>query len=349
MSDDEKKLDNDHKVTPPSSNNLGLGPVGNNKSAFRRSKTIGCISYSPRSRELRMNEKKYRLLDTSIKVSEITDIDTKDRTFRASVEVTVRWSPNQKQRETLDKLMKEEEDEKLHAFLKKVKYPKLIPGNGREIHTMYKTTEIDDVVIAIQKRWLSPKPNHFELLFYSVQQLDGLWQMDKDRGELGSFPFDKHTLPIYLTTTTSKFDRFRLKLDECTTDRETCWVQDKVIFLPSSSHAFDCCMAHLWTWVKADQTKRTYDGGLSVHVTALRRWLYYLKHVLLFVMIQSLLLAPGYAINVEKVGERLEYFVTLLLAQTALLFFVKDSLPKLKYYSILDEYIMWNYILTMVY
>ena len=40
--------------------------------------------------------------------------------------------------------------------------------------------------------------------------------------------------------------------------------------------------------------------------------------------------------------------MTLLLAQTALLFVIQDSLPKLTYYSILDEYIMWNFVLTAI-
>ena len=306
-----------------------------------------------------MKQENYRILETSLTVCNITDIDTKSRTFRASVEVTMRWSPTQQEMNKLDELMKEKDDVcsdvlSVHGFLKTVKYPKVIPMYGREIETTYKTTDIDGVMVSIQRKELTPKqrmnPQNEDrgLVFYSVQQLDGLWQMDADKGELDNFPFDKHKLPIQITTTTSDIDRFRIKLEDCATDEKTHWVQDKVVFYPSSSHSFDCCMASVWSLVGSDQTMRAYCGGVYISITALRKWQYYLKHVALFVMIQSLLLAPGYAIDVLDVGTRLGYFVTLLLAQTALLYFVKDSLPKLKYYSILDEYIMWNYFLTMV-
>eukprot|EP01084_Bolivina_argentea_P142751 250744_1 len=281
-----------------------------------------------------------RILDTKLAVDYICEIDTSSRTFRCNVEVTLNWAMTEEEEKKIEEL--KYDDDKLEKYIEEnIKCPEVIAGNGRDI-------DMDNVFMTGSKVQISRKARGGKLQFVSIQNLNGEWEMERDYEELNDFPFDRQPLPVVISTKTCESDRFRILLNTDTDGRETLFLQHNTLLNPGQSQEFDCYMADISTTVVSDQIHEIYYGNIFMMIHAKRKWRYYFNQVVVFVFIQSVLLLPGYAIDVRDVSDRLGYFVTLLLAQTALLYFVADSVPKLTYFSILDEYIMWNFVLTVL-
>eukprot|EP01083_Nonionella_stella_P155857 504062_1 len=276
-----------------------------------------------------------RVLDTKIDISNISQIDTSSRTFVCAIEITMTWPMTKKEETAIKKLSSSD----LHKYLsEEVCYPTLIAANAREIDYDGQFTFDPPVVIAPDRN------EKGQLCFLTSQCLNGVWAMEKDRDELNDFPFDEEILFLDVQTKTAHTDRFRIYLSK---KGDSPFKSKTLNIAPAESQQFECFVACVETAVYSNFQPGTYDGVLMVMITARRKWRYYLNQVVIFVFFQSLLLLPGYSIDVRDVGDRLAYIVTLLLAQTALLSFMSDSLPKLTYFSVLDEYILWNFVLTL--
>merc|ERR1712113_1118425 len=86
---------------------------------------------------------------------------------------------------------------------------------------------------------------------------------------------------------------------------------------------------------------------MGIVIYARRKYVYHLKHTWLLTFLVSLMLFPAYAIEVTDIANRLSHLVTLLLAQAVFIEYLGGSLPKLSYLTVLDEYILWNFVLTL--
>eukprot|EP01084_Bolivina_argentea_P262290 443499_1 len=301
------------------------------------------INVEPHEKDEEWNDTGYfRILNTKLDISNLTDIDTTKRTFRCAVEVTMRWRMTTEEENEIHKLcrkMRNNIDQtELNKYLKEnIECPKIYCENERELLFTHKTSP-NDVEISL----INDADGRGQ--FCSIQQFRGIWTMQPDQNELDDFPFDHVSLPIFLKLVNTR-DRFRIDIDEENLKNQKS--KKGIVIRQNKSHEFKSYMVHIMSEVRCDPTRETYYGGLSIYIQCQRRWWYYFKQVIIFVLVLSLMIFPVYAIPASDISARLGRLLTTMAAQTIFLYVVHSSIPKLKYWNIFEQYIVFNYIFAL--
>jgi len=149
---------------------------------------------------------------------------------------------------------------------------------------------------------------------------------------LERFPLDSQNLTVIVSVPTAASE---CRLVDESVKMESCQLHEWEIHKPT----FKVCV----TDPNASTSGRSYPE-LHIIMPVTRRYQYYLWSIAFVAcMITTLGLLP-FALPASDIGGRLSISLTLLLTAVTFTFVVADSLPKVAYLTLLDKYVIFNFM-----
>jgi hypothetical protein len=158
--------------------------------------------------------------------------------------------------------------------------------------------------------------------------------------ELRDFPFDRQPLTIIVTSHHHR-TTVLLKPDPDIPSK----VRTEFMVLPE----FRLTNVQ-WHEKKADDSKEDFGTYSLLHaaIVAVRKPQYYIYNVLVPILLLSLMAFAVFFFEVSELGDRLSVALTLVLTSVAFKFVVAADLPKISYNTLLDDYILGNFMFLAV-
>jgi len=127
-------------------------------------------------------------------------------------------------------------------------------------------------------------------------------------------------------------------------DAPYCEQRDCLTDLEKSEvHIYSKCMsAPEWCFKAAQLGEGDCDDEIRINLKLARRWQHYVYRIVVIMGVVSLAACFGIFIPSASIDGQLGYLSGMLLASVAYLYVVGDSLPKLPFLTILDEYTMMS-------
>ncbi len=266
-----------------------------------------------------------RIVEVSLLINSITDIDSARETFRGDFYVTLRWS---------DPELKKADPESIDWS--KAHKPLI------EFMNYYQDL---DVVGNEQPQVASPGIGVSETRYIGTFT---------SRMDLEDFPFDEQTLAIELESQTEDADQlvfsFRpSKGGAMNIQGRTAALRQDVI-IPREIHLPE------WTLTSADvrESRYSYYEGTKAYshlrfdLKIARRIGYYIWKIMAILMMLVMLSWGVFLIDPADIGNRLAVSITLLLAAVAFAFVTGGLIPRVSYLTLLDLYVLGCYVLLFL-
>lgn len=262
-------------------------------------------------------EKEYRPNDPEVRVAvevrSISGVDPQACSAQCEIQVHAEWEDA-----TLKDITLAERD---YDF---IKTPQLEPTNAIDV-------ELVEVVY--------PKPlqSTSKGLVHMTSRFRGEFSMQVNERELQNFPLDVVNLVFIVRPTLESTGDFGFNV-----------TFDKTAIQPAQPKQVTFFRAHEFYLCEVKGRLQELNGiKCVVRMKRQHRWFTY-KVALPTVAIQILSWVAGLEYPVSEMGERLNWLLNAFLAQSALLYVVSESIPKLAYLTLMDKFLSFSAFLLFV-